>query len=283
MEIKRSRGLSFIAIFLVYAIATISGLIFYKILPYEFWLKILIADVLATVVVFVFSVVFENASVYDPYWSVLPIVLVVAFAVTNGLNNLRLLYLIAICFWGLRLTANWAYTFKNLNHQDWRYKMLKRNTGAFYPLVNLFGIHLFPTLVVYGCMLPVLFAFFSNVQVNVGSYIFFAVSILAVVLQGVSDCQMHKYRKNKATPFIRNGLWKYSRHPNYLGEIIMWWGVALSFVCVFPSLWYLSIGALVNTLMFLVVSIPMADKRQAKKECFAEYKKQTRILLPIKK
>ncbi|MBQ8197760.1 MAG: DUF1295 domain-containing protein [Clostridia bacterium] len=283
MEIKRSRGLSFIAIFLVYAIATISGLIFYKILPYEFWLKILIADVLATVVVFVFSVVFENASVYDPYWSVLPIVLVVAFAVTNGLNNLRLLYLIAICFWGLRLTANWAYTFKNLNHQDWRYKMLKRNTGAFYPLVNLFGIHLFPTLVVYGCMLPVLFAFFSNVQVNVGSYIFFAVSILAVVLQGVSDCQMHKYRKNKATPFIRNGLWKYSRHPNYLGEIIMWWGVALSFVCVFPSLWYLSIGALVNTLMFLVVSIPMADKRQAKKEGFAEYKKQTRILLPIKK
>ena len=283
MELKRSRGLSFIVILLVYAIATILGLIIYKILPYEFWLKILIADVLATVAVFVFSLVFENASVYDPYWSVLPIVLVVAFAVTNGLNTLRLLYLIAICFWGLRLTANWAYTFKNLNHQDWRYKMLKRNTGAFYPLVNFFGIHLFPTLVVYLCMLPVLFAFFTNIQVNVGSYIFFAVSVLAVLLQGTSDCQMHKYRKNKATPFIRNGLWKYSRHPNYLGEIIMWWGVALAFVCVCPNLWYLSLGALVNTLMFLVVSIPMADKRQAKKVGFAEYKKQTRILLPIKK
>ena len=54
-------------------------------------------------------------------------------------------------------------------------------------------------------------------------------------------------------------------------------------ICAMPSAWYVATGAAVNTVMFLVVSIPMADKKQAKKEGFEEYKKETRILFPIKK
>ncbi|MBQ3219645.1 MAG: DUF1295 domain-containing protein [Clostridia bacterium] len=283
MKLKNNRALSFIVVICVYLIAMISANIIYYYLPYEFWLSLLIADLFATVIVFLFSLLFNNASVYDPYWSVLPIVVVVAFAITNGLNLARILILIAICVWGIRLTANWAYTFKNLNHQDWRYTMLKHKTKAFYPIVNLLGIHVFPTLVVYFCILPAVFAFHMDLSFNAGSFIFFALSIGAVVLQGMSDCQMRKYRNNKTSPFNRIGFWKYSRHPNYLGEILMWWGIALSFISVVPSMWYLMAGALINTLMFLCVSIPMADKKQSKKEGFYEYKKQTRMLFPIKK
>jgi steroid 5-alpha reductase family enzyme len=244
---------------------------------------LLIADLFATAIVFVFSLLFNNASVYDPYWSVLPIVVIVAYAICNGLNAVRLLMLVAICIWGIRLTANWAYTFSNLNHQDWRYTMLKRKTKGFYPIINFLGIHVFPTLVVYACMLPMVFAFHMHLKINIGSVLFFAFSIGATLLQGVSDYQMHKYRKNKTKPFIREGLWKYSRHPNYLGEILMWWGIALSFVSVVPSMWYLMSGALINTLMFVFVSVPMADKRQSEKVGFAEYKMQTRMFMPIKK
>ena len=106
-------------------------------------------------------------------------------------------------------------------------------------------------------------------------------SVLAVILQGTSDIQMHKFRKNRTGTFIRSGLWKYSRHPNYLGEIVMWWGIALSSVAVLGFKWYYIAGAIANTLLFLCVSIPLADGRQSKKEGFAEYKKQTRALLPI--
>ena len=63
----------------------------------------------------------------------------------------------------------------------------------------------------------------------------------------------------------------------------MWWGVALSVIFSVPSAWYLAAGAVSNTLLFLFVSIPMADNRQARKSGFAEYKAQTRMLLPIKK
>ena len=63
----------------------------------------------------------------------------------------------------------------------------------------------------------------------------------------------------------------------------MWWGVAISSVLPLSGHYYLLVGALVNNLMFVFISVPMADKRQAKKIGFSEYKKQTRMFLPIKK
>ena len=282
-KIKNSRARSFIVMLFVYLVAIGGGIVLYDILPFNIYVSLLIADVFATVLTFIYSLVFSNASVYDPYWSVAPIVVGIYGVYSQGFNFVSALIFIAVMLWGIRLTANWAYTFKGLNHQDWRYTMLKEKTGKLYFFVNFFGIHLVPTLVVYGCMVPMLVAFENDFKFNYGSLYFFLVALCAVALQLVSDIQMHKYRKNRTTSFIRVGLWKHSRHPNYLGEITMWWSVALMVVCAMPSAWYVMIGALANTLMFLFISIPMADKRQATKEGFEEYRRETRILFPIKK
>ena len=280
---KLSRSWSYVIISIVYAFAIGIGFFVYRFLPFDFWLNLLIADVVATVVTFAFSVVYKNASVYDPYWSVQPIVILILFAIGKKMTLARVLPLIAVCVWGVRLTANWAYTFHGLYHQDWRYTQLKEQSKKWYPLVNFFGIHLVPTLVVYACILPAVYTMQYAANWNVGSIIFFVVSILAVALQGTADVQMHRFRKNRTGNFIRNGLWKYSRHPNYLGEIMMWWGIALATVCVMPTRWWLIFGAVANTLLFMCISIPLAEKRQSKKEGYAEYKKQTRVLFPIKK
>jgi len=281
---KSNRKLSFIIVTIIYVLAVLLGVLVYRVLPVEsVWLKLLIADVSATTFTFIFSVILSNASVYDPYWSVQPMVIAVCFAVGAKINLTHVLVLIAVLYWGIRLTANWAYTFKGLNHQDWRYTMLKEKTGAFYPLINFLGIHMFPTLVVYACTLPVVEVLLGEYTLNVGSALFFMLSILSATLQLVSDIQMQSFRNKNVGGFIRNGLWTYSRHPNYLGEILMWWGMGLYAVCLMPNKWYLIIGAVVNTLMFLFVSVPMAEKRQSRKDGYAEYKKATRILLPIKK
>jgi steroid 5-alpha reductase family enzyme len=160
--------------------------------------------------------------------------------------------------------------------------MLKEKTGHFYPVINFIGIHMVPTIVVYFCTIPAAYAIMNGLSVNIGSIIFILVSIFAATMQGIADIQMHKYRKNKKTPFIRNGAWKYSRHPNYLAEILMWWGIGIACTIAVPTTWYLLIGALANTLLFTFVSIPMAEKRQGKKEGFEEYKKETNYLLPFK-
>ncbi len=280
---SRSRVFAFGIISVVYILAAAAGLAVYRAVPGVWQVRLLIADAAATVIVFLFSVFFRNASVYDPYWSVQPPVILLFFASGVKLTPLRLLLLIAVFFWAVRLTANWAYTFHGLSHQDWRYTMLKEKTGSFYPIINFIGIHMVPTVIVYLCILPAVYAFLQNGTVNFGSAVFFLCAVGAAVLQGVADIQMHRFRSSKTGTFIRTGLWKYSRHPNYLGEILMWWSVALCVYCAFPGMWQLFIGAAANTVLFLAVSIPMAERRQSRKPGYYTYRKETRMLLPIKK
>ena len=286
---KENRIISFIIVTLVYILATIIGIFLYNMIDLEILLKVFIVDVVATTVVFIFSLIFKNSSVYDPYWSVQPIVILFLLMIGHEFTLERGLMLISVALWGIRLTVNWGYTFKNLYHQDWRYTMLKEKTGLFYPVINYLGIHMFPTIVVFLCIAPAIEMICCETKFSPFVIVGFIVSIGAFVLQGVSDIQMHKFRSKKTGGFIRDGLWKYSRHPNYLGEILMWWGIAImSFSSLeginLPISLMLFIGAIVNTLMFLFVSIPMAEKHQAsRKPGFEEYKKETRMLLPIKK
>ncbi len=282
--LKGKRGLSFLVVTLVYLFSILVGLwVYYLLYPLvNLYLAIFLADVGATVLCFIFSLLFKNASVYDPYWSVQPIVILPLLATSVEMNLFKWLLLLVVILWGVRLTANWAYTFYDLSCQDWRYTMLKEKTGKFYPIINFVGIHLVPTIVVYLVITPGISALISAQAVNPLAYIGLAISLGAVALQCIADVQMHRYRKNRSTPFIREGVWKYSRHPNYLAEILMWWGIGIACTIAVPATWYLLLGALANTLLFAFVSIPMAEKRQGKKAGFEEYKKETNYLLPFK-
>ena len=278
------RGISYAVLALTYLPATLLGItVFFACGGMPLFCALLIADVAATVVVYLASLLFGNASAYDPYWSVQPPVIVSAFAL--GLGRLTLwdvLLLLAIWYWGIRLTPNWAYTFGGLTHEDWRYRMLRQRTGKAFWLVSLLGIHMFPTLVVYACILPAVYALFDGGAGNALTVLGVILSLFATTLQMISDIQMQSFRKSGCGGFIRTGLWRYARHPNYLGEILMWWGIALASLSRLPLLmWPLCLGAAVNTAMFLLISIPMADRRQAKKEGYALYFSETRSLIPL--
>ena len=282
-RIKAGKAKSILIITCIYFVAAVIGILVYFFIPLTFWLRLLAADAAATVFVFIFSVVFHNASVYDPYWSVQPVVIITAFALFHKPTAVTVLLLVSILYWGIRLTGNWAYTFGGLEFQDWRYSKLEKENGKLYPLLNFAGIHMMPTLIVFLCVLPAVFAIREETASNAGSYAGAAVCIGAATLQLVADTQMHRYRKTGEHGLIRTGLWKYSRHPNYLGEILMWWGIAIQAVSVMPGRWWLMAGALANTVMFFTVSIPLADKRQSAKRGYAEYRAGTRSLLPLPK
>jgi steroid 5-alpha reductase family enzyme len=282
-SIKNSKSKSILVITVIYVLAAALGVAVYMALPFLFWIRLLIADVAATIFVFVFSVIFKNASVYVPYWSVQPIVIIAGYALTSYITPATLLLIISIVYWGIRLTGNWAYVFGGLNHQDWRYTKFEKETGRLYPFINFTGIHMVPTLIVYLTTLPAVFVIRQELRANIGSFIGMVVCVGAATLQLVADTQMQKYRKSGQHGLIRTGLWKYARHPNYLGEILMWWGIAIQAISVMPSHWWVVAGALANTILFFSVSIPLADKRQSAKPGYAEYKAGTRSLLPIPK
>lgn len=275
---KKSRGIGFLIIAGIYAIAAVLGILLYQTLPGAYWLRLLLADVAATAFVFAFSLLFKNASVYDPYWSVQPIVILAGFVASHGATPVGIALLAVVTVWGVRLTGNWAYTFRGLAFQDWRYTMLQEKTGALYPLVNFLGIHLFPTLIVYAVTLPAVVAIETGAAWNPLCLPGFLLSLAATALQGVSDLQLHRFQKENKGGFIRFGFWKHSRHPNYLGEILMWWGVAFASIAALGGVWQLLLGAVLNTLMFLFISIPMADRRQSRKEGFDAYKIETHAL-----
>ena len=282
-SVRESKSISILIITGIYLAAVAVALGTYLMLPFAFWINLLIADIAATVFVFIFSVIFKNASVYDPYWSVQPIVIVLCFALGIRLTFATVLILISVFYWGIRLTGNWAYTFGGLNCQDWRYTKFENENGKLYPFISFTGIHMMPTLIVYLCTLPAVFVIVNEVQANIGSIIGTVICIGAATLQLAADTEMHKFRKSGRHGLIRTGLWKYARHPNYLGEILMWWGIGIQAVSVMPQYWWLLAGAAANTIMFFTVSIPLADKRQSQKPGYAEYKASTRSLLPVPK
>jgi steroid 5-alpha reductase family enzyme len=225
------------------------------------------ADVAATLVIFVFSTVFRNSSFYDPYWSVAPIAIAAywaSFPVADRIPDERVaLVLIAVVVWGVRLTYNWASHWRGLSHEDWRYADFRKRTGALYPLVDLFGIHLFPTVQVFLGLLPVYAALsLGDAPLSALDFIGFGVAIAATSIEAIADAQLHAFASTKAPGEIMSrGLWAFSRHPNYFGEIGFWWGLALIGAAALPGEPWVYAGAATITVMFVFVSVPMIDAR----------------------
>ena len=282
---NRSTGLLLIS--LGYLVALVVGVMVYNSVAQSIWLNLFWADLAATILIWIFSLILDNASFYDPYWSVQPVIILPLLVLQVGkLNLTSILLCVVVVLWGVRLTLNWISTFHGLHEQDWRYDQIKDRTGIFYPIVNLVGIQLMPTLVVLACIAPAVFVIVRTHGFSPLILPGLFVSLLGLSLEAIADHQMSDFRKNHPDrmAIIREGLWKYSRHPNYLGEILMWWGVYLVCLAVDPSAWMLGLGAFLNTSLFWFISIPMAEKRLAEyKEGFFEYQQQTRRLLLIPK
>jgi steroid 5-alpha reductase family enzyme len=229
------------------------------------WLDSLVADVLATLVVFVFSRLYGNSSFYDAYWSVVPPLLLFYWWSQSGVHQLRC-WLIAtvVVLWAVRLTANWVYAFPGLHHEDWRYPMFRERAGRWEFLADLFLIHLIPTLLVFAGMLPVYVAV-TRPGDDLGwlTDVAFVVGLAAVTLELVADVQLRRFvRDRRPGEVMDRGLWSWSRHPNYFGEFSFWVALALFGIAVSPSdAWWLCLGALAMLGMFLGGSIPMMETR----------------------
>ncbi|ALR14067.1 membrane protein [Mycobacteroides saopaulense] len=229
------------------------------------WLNSLIADVLATVVIFVFSRLYRNSSFYDAYWSVIPPLLLIYWWSQSGVHAVRCwLVAMVVVVWAVRLTANWVYAFPGLHHEDWRYPMLRASAGRWGFLVDLVAIHLIPTLLVFAGMVPA-YVTVTRPGGDVGwlTAIACAVGLAAVALELVADTQMHRFTRDRRPGEVMDrGLWSWSRHPNYFGEFSFWVSLALFGIAVSPAdAWWLSLGAVGMLGMFLGSSIPMMEQR----------------------
>ena len=245
------------------------------------------ADIAATVAIFIFSRLYKNSSFYDAYWSVIPplIALYWAFEATAieataieataieatavAIDDTRAwLVVVLVWLWGIRLTVNWATYWPGLEHEDWRYGPIKTNAGKWNALADFAAIHLFPTVIVFVACLPIYAAVAMDARpFNWLDYVAAAVTALAIIIELLSDIQLHRFLAHrKEGEIMRTGLWAYSRHPNYFGEWLFWAGLALFGIAAVPSAWWWVLpGAIAMLVMFLVASIPMIDRRSVER------------------
>lgn len=247
-----------------------------------------LADVAATIVVFIFSVITSNSSIYDPYWSVAPVPIALFWLLqpgSNGFANPRHVLIFALlCLWAIRLTTNWAIRWHGLSHEDWRYQDIRKQSGSLYWPVSFVGIHLMPTLLVFlGCL--ALWPTLSDrrAQFTWLDIVAALVVLAAVTIEATADFQMQRFRgRPRAVERVAPpGLWSFSRHPNYFGEVLFWCGLYLFVPLAYPRFWWVIIGPLAILLLFLGVSIPLMERHLlAEHPKYKEYRQRVSPFFP---
>lgn len=291
MKRTYSKWCSVALITAIYVLAGIIGACVFYALPFHeasgtgSIVALFIADVVATIVVWAFGLLYENVSVYDPYWSVFPPVAYLLWAFYTGVWSLPVIcLLIGSWYWGWRLTRNWVITFKGIAHEDWRYTKYRSLHPALFHLINFNGLNMVPTLVVFAAMLPGLKLYELPVAepsaISIAILIFgLIVCISSATIQLIADKQSHDFRAAHPGEVCNVGLWKNGRHPNYFGEIQFWWGIWIMYAAYCGIDWFI-LGPIAMTGLFLGISVPLMEERQlANKPGYAEYRKHTRVLI----
>jgi steroid 5-alpha reductase family enzyme len=214
----------------------------------------------------------RTSSMSDPYWSLAPVAIALFWLLQPGSSGFasprHVLIFALVCLWALRLTANWAFQWRGLGHEDWRFRDIKRQTGRSYWPVSFLGIHLLPTILVFGGCLA-LWPTLSdrNTQFTWLDVVAALVTTAAIGIEATADWQMRRFRhpsrglsaKRDADAMPR-GLWSVSRHPNSFGEVLFWWGLYLFVPLTYPGFRLVVIGPLLILGLFLGVSIPLMER-----------------------
>jgi steroid 5-alpha reductase family enzyme len=248
-------------------------------------LDVLAGMLAAMIATFVATLLWRNGSVFDAYWSVVPPLVALHFArVGESFDTpLATALLLVVFAWAVRLTANWAIGWPGFAHEDWRYTMLYERARMPRWLVQLAAVDLFPTLIIWVGCIP-LWPALTRGDGSLGAigWLAAAVGLLATALELAADEQRRAFAEAAPGALMDAGLWRWSRHPNYLGEILFWVSLWLFAIAADPSVWWwTAIGPVAIAALFLGASIPIMETRSAERRPgWADYAARTPALWP---
>jgi steroid 5-alpha reductase family enzyme len=223
----------------------------------------------------------KNNAVVDIAWG-LGFVLVAWFTfILSSMTIINYVITIIVSLWGLRLGY---YLFKrNWNKaEDYRYVEM-RKSWLKYPLLQAYlKVYMLQMLLMYIISLSIIFINNSNSNLGLLAYLGIFVWIIGYFFEVVGDYQLKKFVSNPLNKghIMKTGLWKYTRHPNYFGEAVMWWGI---YLLALNAGGYLTIISplLINFLLVFVSGVPLLEKKYKDNIEFQEYAKVTSIFIPM--
>ncbi len=210
----------------------------------------------------IISVPLKDASIIDMFWGALFVAIVwVLLPASNMTFEPRTYFMsLFVTLWGLRLAYHLIS--RNLgNAEDGRYQLWRKHGGSMWWLKTLYRIFLFQGLLALLVATPIIAAFYRPQGFSTLNLLGAGLWLFGFCYELVADIQLSRYRETKATDddgVLDTGLWGLSRHPNYFGDALQWWGLGL--LALSLSTWWALIGPAVMTAIFLGISNDILEK-----------------------
>ncbi len=232
---------------------------------------------------FAMSLIKKRNDIADVFWG-LGFVLIawLSFFLTELQNSRGLLVNILVTIWGLRLAIH-IYSRHRGKSEDFRYKAWRESWGKLFFVRSYLQVFILQAAFLFLIAIPVIWVNFHSQPIGIFDFIGLAIWIFGFGFEAIGDWQLREFTKNPSNKgkIIQSGLWKYTRHPNYFGEVVLWWGIfffALSIPFGFASIFS---PILITILILFVSGIPMLEKKYENNPAFIDYKRKTSAFFPM--
>lgn len=231
---------------------------------------------------FIISLILKRNDVADVAWGLGYVLLCIYLVFTQATHPTALLVYTLVMIWGIRLSLHIGWRNRQ-KKEDFRYRQWREAWDTYFYIRSFLQVYVLQVFILLGISTPIIIVATSSSGA-------FSIWLLPGILlwclgfywQALSDYQLLRFKKHqeKSGGIIQTGLWKYSRHPNYFGEICMWWGIG---ICVLPLSfgWIGLLGPILITFLLLKVSgVPMLEAKYKEHMAFQEYAKVTPAVFP---
>ncbi len=258
-------------------------------MPHELPLVLLASagSILALMVLtWLVSVAIKDASIVDIIWGAgFVLVAWVAFFTGDGDGARKWLITLLASAWGLRLST-YLFIRNRGKGEDYRYQAMRRHWGPRFPLISLFTVFGLQGLLMFIISVPLQVAQLSGMPEGLtwNDYLGAAVFAAGLGFEAVGDFQLARFKANPANAgrVMDRGLWRYTRHPNYFGDAVLWWGLFLIAAARPANLAVIFSPVVMTFLLTRVSGVPLLERSLAKRrEGYADYIARTSSFIPL--
>lgn len=237
---------------------------------------------------FILAALTKRNDIADALWGLGFVVAAVAALFLGGpIHWIQIAVTLMVGIWGIRLASHiipriFSKKEEDFRYAEWRKDWLKKGKTFFY-FRSWLQVFVLQGVLMFMVVLPVLI---TNLTTSVYFHpivlVGMALWLFGFIFEAVADRQLRIFLKKRTGSIMDKGLWKYSRHPNYFGEVVQWWGIW--FIALAASYgWVGIIGPITITVLILYVSgIPLLEKKYRNDAVYAEYRSRTSAFVPLK-
>ena len=231
------------------------------------------------------SLPLRNASIVDIVWGIgFVVVAWTAFLIADGADPRRWLMAVLTTIWGLRLAFYLAV--RNLGkEEDYRYQEMRRRQGDRFAIASLWTVFGLQGALMWVVSLPVQVGQVPATPATLiwVDYVGAAVWLAGLLFESIGDAQLARFKADPSNTgrVMDRGLWRYTRHPNYFGDFLVWWGLYLVALATGVA-WWTVIGPIVMSVLLIRVSgKAMLEKTIGKRRPgYEDYVRRTSGFIP---